>query len=54
MLDGRWKPGQAAQVIGLLDASPAAIASDATHGRVGMVLLTANRFELWTLPAKGN
>jgi len=42
------------RLMGPLDAAPADIAVDAARGRVGVVLLTANRFELWTLPAKGN
>ncbi len=42
------------KVIGPMQAAPADIAVDAKLGKVGVVLLTANRFELWTLPAKGN
>jgi hypothetical protein len=34
----------------LLDAPPADIALDGANGRVGVGFLTANRFELWTLP----
>jgi hypothetical protein len=37
-----------------MEAAPADIAVDAKRGRFGVVLLTANRFELWTLPPKGN
>jgi sugar lactone lactonase YvrE len=36
--------------IGPLGAPPADIALDAARGRVGVAFLTANRFELWTLP----
>jgi sugar lactone lactonase YvrE len=36
--------------IGPLDAPPADIALDAARGRLGVAFLTANRFELWTLP----
>jgi sugar lactone lactonase YvrE len=36
--------------IGPLGAPPADIALDAARARVGVVFLTANRFELWTLP----
>ena len=42
------------RVAGPMEAAPADIAVDAKRGRMGVVLLTANRFELWTLPAKGN
>lgn len=35
--------------IGPLDAPPADVSVDARHGRIGVVFLTANRFELWTL-----
>lgn len=42
------------RVIGPLQAGVADIAVDAKRGRVGVLLLTANRFELWTLPPKGN
>lgn len=42
------------RVLGPLDAGVADIAVDAKRGRMGVLLLTANRFELWTLPAKGN
>ena len=42
------------RVVGPMEAAPADIAVDAKRGRMGVVLLTANRFELWTLPAKGN
>lgn len=42
------------RVLGGLEAAPADVAVDAKRGQVGVVLLTANRFELWTLPAKGN
>ena len=36
--------------IGPLDAPPADISLDARRGRLGVAFLTANRFELWTLP----
>jgi sugar lactone lactonase YvrE len=36
--------------IGPLGAPPADISLDARRGRVGVAFLTANRFELWTLP----
>jgi sugar lactone lactonase YvrE len=36
--------------IGPLGAPPADISVDPRHDRVGIVFLTANRFELWTLP----
>jgi sugar lactone lactonase YvrE len=36
--------------IGPLGAPPADVSLDRRHGRVGVVFLTANRFELWTLP----
>lgn len=39
-----------AHLIGPLGAPPADISVDRRHGRVGVVFLTANRFELWTLP----
>jgi sugar lactone lactonase YvrE len=42
------------RVLGPMEAAPADIAVDAKRGRFGVVLLTANRFELWTLPPKGN
>jgi hypothetical protein len=36
--------------IGPLGAPPADISLDARRGRLGVAFLTANRFELWTLP----
>jgi hypothetical protein len=42
------------RVLGPLDAGVADIAVDAKRGRMAVILLTANRLELWTLPAKGN
>ncbi len=36
--------------IGPLDAPPADVSLDARRRRVGIAFLTANRFELWTLP----
>ncbi len=42
------------RLMGPFPAAPADIAVDAARKRVGIVLLTANRFELWTLPPKGN
>lgn len=38
------------RLIGPLDAPPADISADSQHERVGVAFLTANRFELWTLP----
>jgi sugar lactone lactonase YvrE len=36
--------------LGPLGAPPSDIALDPARGRVGVVFLTANRFELWTFP----
>jgi sugar lactone lactonase YvrE len=36
--------------IGPLDAPPADVSLDSKHGRIGVVFVTTNRFELWTLP----
>lgn len=37
------------RIIGPLDAPPADVSLDQRNGRIGVVFLTANRFELWTL-----
>lgn len=42
------------RVLGPLPAGVADVTVDAKRGRMGVLLLTANRFELWTLPAKGH
>jgi sugar lactone lactonase YvrE len=41
-----------ARLIGPLGAPPADISLDARHGRIGIVFLTANRFELWSMSGK--
>jgi sugar lactone lactonase YvrE len=41
------------RLLGPMQSAPADIAVDAARKQMGVVLLEANRFELWTLPAKG-
>ena len=40
------------RLIGPLGAPSAHISVDPRHGRIGVVFLTANRFELWSLPGQ--
>lgn len=44
--------GQLVARIGPLSMTPADVSLDARHGRAGIVSLEANRFELWTWPAR--